>query len=55
MKFSQNKGFFLKTLSCENKSLYKIFLYFKKFVIPLWAERLLTKNYAYGNRKRDII
>jgi hypothetical protein len=32
-----------------------VFLCFKKFVIHLQIEKLETKNYAYGNRKRKII
>ena len=55
MKFPQNKDFCPQVLSYKIKSLFNVFLCFKNFVIPLWAERLLTKNYAYGNRKRKII
>ena len=33
----------------------RFFLCFKKFVIPLWTEKLVMKNYAYGKIKRKII
>ena len=53
--FRKIKVFTCKFWVGELSICIRFFLCFKKFVIPLWTEKLVMKNYAYGKIKRKII